>query len=500
MEGADSGQQRPTKKLKWTFYHVTIFILTFMSYAFFHATRKTFSNVKDSLTQVWTPQCHNATIRETKPDHIWNDHKMFANKDDAEYFLGALDTAFMVAYAVGLYFSGPLGDRLNMRYVLSFGMCSSALLVFLFGTVTEWVQFYNIYFYMAVWILNGLLQSSGWPTVVAIMGNWFGKSSRGVVFGIWSACASVGNIIGTLLSAAVLPFGYEYPFLVTSAVLFAGGVVVFFGLIPSPREIGMPEADEEEEEDKTGAGVTTPLLVDEVNGDGPNTEDHKERAEAIGFIQAILLPGVIPYSLSYACLKLVNYSFFFWLPFYLAVHFNWPDTTADDLSIWYDVGGIIAGIVGGLISDIMKKRSPVVVFMLILALPSLFIYSKSPKDLYWNGFLMGVTGFFIGGPANLISSAISADLGRQGPVQGNKEALATVAGIVDGTGSVGAAIGQILVPVIQVHTSWQWVFYFFIVMTALTVVCILPLLKNEIMSMRCCQQRRGALVVNVNPD
>lgn len=34
-------------------------------------------------------------------------------------------------------------------------------------------------------------------------------------------------------------------------------------------------------------------------------------------------------------------------------------------------------------------------------------------------------------------------LGRQGPVQGNKEALATVTGIVDGTGSVGAALGQV---------------------------------------------------------
>ena len=33
--------------------------------------------------------------------------------------------------------------------------------------------------------------------------------------------------------------------------------------------------------------------------------------------------------------------------------------------------------------------------------------------------------------------------GRQGPVQGNKEALATVTGIVDGTGSVGAALGQV---------------------------------------------------------
>lgn len=47
------------------------------------------------------------------------------------------------------------------------------------------------------------------------------------------------------------------------------------------------------------------------------------------------------YSLAYACLKMVNYSFFFWLPFYLSRNFGWKEAQADRLSVWYDVGGII---------------------------------------------------------------------------------------------------------------------------------------------------------------
>lgn len=90
---------------------------------------------------------------------------------------------------------------------------------------------------------------------------------------------------------------------------------------------------------------------------------------AIGFCQAFLLPGVLPvsvqnetregnlpnashrcltsrcsvpqYSLSYACLKLVNYAFFFWLPFYLNNNYGWKEAEADRLSVWYDVGGIV---------------------------------------------------------------------------------------------------------------------------------------------------------------
>lgn len=47
---------------------------------------------------------------------------------------------------------------------------------FVFGAVTEWLRIYNIYLYCGLWVLNGLLQSAVWPCVVAVMGNWFGKS------------------------------------------------------------------------------------------------------------------------------------------------------------------------------------------------------------------------------------------------------------------------------------------------------------------------------------
>ena len=42
-----------------------------------------------------------------------------------------------------------------------------------------------------------------------------------------------------------------------------------------------------------------------------------------------------------------------------------------------------------------------------------------------------------------MSAAVAADLGQQDAVRSNKKALATVTGIVDGTGTIGAAIGQV---------------------------------------------------------
>ena len=44
-----------------------------------------------------------------------------------------------------------------------------------------------------------LYQSTGWPGVVAVMGNWFGKKNRGLFLGIWNAHTSIGNILGTVV-------------------------------------------------------------------------------------------------------------------------------------------------------------------------------------------------------------------------------------------------------------------------------------------------------------
>ncbi|KAL0962748.1 hypothetical protein UPYG_G00344850 [Umbra pygmaea] len=478
---------------QYTHHHLVAFLLTFFSYVLLHASRKTFSNVKVSISAQWTPTVQNVSLPAFSPIKTWEENKLFADSDEATMFLGALDTIFLFSYAIGLYVSGVVGDRMNLRYVLTFGLCGSAIVEFVFGTLTEWLQFYNIYLYCGLWVLNGLLQSAVWPCVVAVMGNWFGKSGRGFVFGIWSACASVGNILGAFLASSVLKYGYEYAFLVTSLVQFAGGVVVFFGLLTSPKEVGLcletetglspvetdrdshrPLMSDEEEEDRSEEVCDGGYYTIQ-QGDTEPEESHK----AIGFCQAFSLPGVLPYSLAYACLKLVNYSFFFWLPFYLSRNFGWKEAEADRLSVWYDVGGIVGGTIQGLVSDCLGKRAPVLALSLLLAMGSLVGYSHSPPDQVVNGALLAATGFFIGGPSNMISSAISADLGRQEALRGSQEALATVTGIVDGTGSIGAAAGQYFVSLIESKLGWMCVFYFFIVMTGGSILFISPLIITE---------------------
>lgn len=463
---------KPPPKFRYTYYHVTTFLLTFISYGMLHAARKVFSNLKSTMADEWSP-LENETITETQPSNLWNQTRLYQSPSDASVFLGVLDAIFMFSYATGLFISGILGDRFDLRIVLCLGMVLTSVMIFCFGVLSEWLHIYSIGWYVSFWILNGLAQSTAWPCVVAIMGNWFGKEGRGLIFGIWSACASVGNIIGAALAAAFIQYGYEYPFLVCCILLLACAVICFFAIVPSPDDVGMKLGSSSENTNEQETASST------LNTDTEELIEDESKTKPITFFRAWLLPGVAMYSLCYACLKLVNYSFFFWLPFYLRKKFQWEETDADLLSTLYDVGGIFGGIFGGLLSDFIASRSLVVVPSLLIAIPMLFIFSSLSNNKAANAVVMGITGVFIGGPANMISAAITADLGRQEILADNDQALSTVTGIVDGTGSFGAAIGQILIPVIQKGLDWSYVFYFFIIMTFVTCLCILPLFIRE---------------------
>ena len=61
----------------------------------------------------------------------------------------------------------------------------------------------------------------------------------------------------------------------------------------------------------------------------------------------MILVQVLPYSLSYACLKAVNYALFFWIPFYLTVSLHMGNSEAGSFSVRVLVGWLCVSIRDG---------------------------------------------------------------------------------------------------------------------------------------------------------
>ena len=77
-----------------------------------------------------------------------------------------------------------------------------------------------------------------------------------------------------------------------------------------------------------------------------------------------------------------------------------------------------------------------------------------------------LTGLLVNGPYALITTAVSAELGTHPSLQGSSNALATVTSVIDGTGSIGAAVGPFLAGAIGIEN----VFYMLMASDVLALV------------------------------
>ncbi|VDM79249.1 unnamed protein product [Strongylus vulgaris] len=404
------------------------------------------------------------------------DKPLFDTDAQAKTFLGSLDAIFMIAYAVGLFFWGWLGDRSNPKYVIVLGMVGTAVMMVLFGAIPKWTNLYNIPYFVLTYSLFGFLQACGWPSEISIMANWFGKGNRGFIMGVWASCQPLGNVFGSYFVALILPLGYQYTFIFGAILMLFGAIIVMLSIRVKPKE---SQLDTEES------------MAERL----PSTE-----GEAIGIVKAILLPGVLAYCLCNVCLKLVNYAFFFWLPLYLTEAYHWTESKADELSIWYDIGGIIGSIAGGYITDRMGCRAPLIVVMLGSSIGALFVYAHAGPALLWNVLIMTVVGITISGPYNLIVGTISIDLGSQPALAHSAQAMATVTGLLDGTGSIGSAIGQLFVPVLQNAFGWQSVFYLFMILNFIAIICITRRCLSDLRSLLYKSSELTPLLDEEDPD
>ncbi|KAJ0962017.1 hypothetical protein J5N97_029845 [Dioscorea zingiberensis] len=439
-------------------YQTIVLVLTFFAYASYHATRKTTSIVKSVLDpetsslgySPWSRSFFLRTVNEEqrKPQlqHGW---APFDGSNGTE-LLGQIDLAFLSVYAFGMYFVGHLGDRLDLRILLTVGMIGTALFTILFG-VGYWLNIHSFFFYLVVQLLAGLFQSTGWPTVVGVVGNWFGKSKRGLIMGIWNAHTSFGNIAGSLIASALLKYGWGWSFAVPGLLMALVGLTVFLFLPVNPVAMGVEKEDDLCKPSEKN-GISDPLLEGGI--------DVKEKP--VGFFKAWRIPGVAPFAFCLFFSKLVAYTFLYWLPFYLSQTVidgkRLSDSTSGLLSTLFDVGGVVGGILAGHISDRLNARALTAATFMYCAIPALLLYRIfGGVSLFWNVILMLITGIFVNGPYALITTAVSADLGTHSSLNGNSRALATVTAIIDGTGSVGAAIGPLLTGYLSAK-SWSAVF------------------------------------------
>jgi len=252
----------------------------------------------------------------------------------SESAMGAIDTAYLSAYALGQFGSGLLGDRIGARRLLGFGLFGTALACAAFGASSGVLAFGLLFF------LNGIFQATGWPGTTRAMAEWTTRSNRGTVMAFWATCYQVGGIAANAICGYLLVrYGWRSSFFVPALLLAAMGVAVLLFL----RRGRSRETDAEL---PLTSGAPPPLGV-------------QAEKELIGSAQRAVLrsPLLWSYGASYFFIKFIRYALLFWLPYYLSTTLHYRADVAANVSSAFEAGGVIGVIVIGIVSDRLSAAS-----------------------------------------------------------------------------------------------------------------------------------------------
>ncbi|KAH8851585.1 Glucose-6-phosphate exchanger SLC37A2 [Schistosoma japonicum] len=398
---------------------IYILCLTYFCYTSYHASRKPLSIVKTVLhsNTNGNPETSGFSSKGWKP----------FDSDNWSQLLGGLEYIYLFVYACSMILSGFLAERVNLRYFLSIGMFLSGISTFAFGLASYFqIHYYSYFVFIQVKIVRFSLLGVFWSCSSFWMAScryfsrklvgekqvWFVKNlylGRGLIMGLWNSHTSLGNIIGSIIAGYYVETNWGASFYLPGFIMMFGALIVFLTVIEHPNMVTS---------NSVGSDMTPQITV-----------------------LRNISENVFTYSLLLFFAKLVSYTFLYWLPNYLTNVEHVSAEQAAKLSVLFDIGGIIGGVLIGWFSD-----------------TQLLAYRFMPTaNSLMSLFILTCCGASINGPYALVTTAVSADLGTQSALQGRARALATITAIIDGMGSLGAALGPLLTGLL-VPYGWSVVF------------------------------------------
>ena len=399
------GPDRIFERWRWQ-----IFAVTWLAYAGFYLTRKSFWIAKIELEKP-------LVMGLTKADMTW------------------IDVGNQTAYALGQFVLGMCGDRFGARKVVLIGMLGSVAAAVAMGMSTS-VILMGVFFG-----IQGFAQSSGWAPLAKNVSAFFSQRERGTVMGMWCTNYAIGGLVASPVAGYFAEkYGWPYAFYVPAILLGGVAVLFWFGQRNRPEDVGLSSVEKYHGEEEILVVAQDPELA-------PKTVRWHVVREVMASPMVLLLAAV------YFFLKPTRYAIFAWGPKYLNERLGTGMTQSGLLSALFELAGPISVLVAGVASDRLfrSRRIPVAVICLLAVAVILFTMDKLPATRLALGSCLFLIGLFLYAPDSLVSGTAAVDFGT-------KQGASTAAGIINGAGSLGAIFGVGVPGLLQKSWGWDGVF------------------------------------------
>jgi sugar phosphate permease len=394
-------------------WQIGTLILLVVGYSGYYLCRSNLSVVKPSLIKEWEGQG-------------------IANAE-ALKLLGRLDSLGVLAYAVGKFLSGGVGDFFGGRRNFLGGRAGAVLFTLLFASGS------GMPIFTLAWMGNRLAQSAGWSGMVKMSGRWFNYTSHATIMAIVSLSYLWGDAAGRKFMAWLLRegLGWRGIFFLNAGLLAGWFVLCLVRLRESPHDLGMVD------------GTANP-----VNLYGKDGEDAKPAG-------LLALLGPMMTSPSFWCVCLLSLAMTFvretinnWTPTYFVQALAMTKDQAADLSAGFPFWGGCSVLLAGLFGDKLGRIGRACLLFLGLLLSSLALGSLTQlgvEQADWAVRLIHALGFLLLAPYSFLTGVIALDFG-------GKRGSATVCGIFDGVGYLGGILAGYSVAKLVGDSGWSVTF------------------------------------------
>ena len=300
---------------------------------------------------------------------------------------GLFGSALFYSYAFGKLINGFLSDHANIKRFLPTGVLMSALINLALPLYTA------IWFWVALWVLNGWFQGFGTPGGVVSLTSWFSRRERGRYYGLWSTAHSIGEGLTFVVSAwLVAGVSWRAGFQVPGLVCIAVAIAMYFTLEDKPQTVGLPP-------------------VAEWSGEPPAAGEgqHSRRAQ----LDILKRPAIWVLGLASAAMYVTRYAINSWGVLYLQEARGYGLVQAGTLLGLNTLTGILGCTAYGFISDKLfdARRPPVNLIFGVLEVAAIIVFFLAPANSPWIvGTAMAVYGFTLSGLLASLGGLFATDI------------------------------------------------------------------------------------------
>ena len=301
-----------------------------------------------------------------------------------------------------------------------------------------------ILFMGVMWVVNGVLQGTGFPPCARLLTHWIPPTELATKMSVWNTSHSVGAGLVVILCGYIMgnmgmgpdhTGAWKWCFWIPSAIAFAGAIGLVVFLRDTPSSVGLPELEGTESKEKKPA---------------PKGAEHR------AFLMKHVFRNPLIWILGFAnfFVYIVRFSVLDWGPSLLSQSKGVSMEHAGWLVAMFEIAGIVGMLFAGWATDkwLKGRAHRTCVFCMAGAALFVFLFWQLPSDApVWLLFTtLCAAGFCIYGPQALIGIAAAN--------QATKNAAATANGLTGLFGYASTVVSGVGLGYVAQHYGWNWAY------------------------------------------